>query len=102
MQEQVIEALKEYSESNAAEDYNGTILQRHVNDVADPATLTIVALYPSMAASQAYGKMAENDKVALHARMKMVGKMSAVSTMTYAFRFARIGSCGTMDDKGLV
>ena len=32
----------------------------------------------------------------------MVGKMSAVSTMTYTSRFVRIGSWGTMDDKDLV
>jgi hypothetical protein len=99
----VVEALKEYAESNTGEDYNGTIiLQRHDNDGANPATHSIVALYPSMAVSEAYGKMIQGDKAALGAWMKMVGKISAVSTMTYTSRFARIGSWGTMDDKDSV
>jgi hypothetical protein len=46
--------------------------------------------------------MAESDKPVLGTWMKIAGKMSAVSTMTYTCHFARIGSWGTMDDKGLV
>jgi hypothetical protein len=78
------------------------ILQSHDNDGADPSTHSIIAVYPSMAESEAYGKMIENDKDGLAAWLKMMGKMAPISTVTYTGLFARIGSWGKLSDKNTV
>jgi hypothetical protein len=96
----VVAAFDEWMASEAGKKYKGRLyLQDHTQDGANPSTHSIVAVYSSMADADAFATYVGEDEDALAAWMKLVGKVSAVSTQTFRGRFANLATWGTVSDK---
>jgi len=99
----VVAALDEWMESDAGKKYKGRLyLQAHTQDGADPSTHSIVGVYSSMAEAEAFGNYVGENEAALAAWMKMVGKITPISTQTYRGRYANIRTWGDISDKDRV
>lgn len=96
-------AMEEWMASDAAKKYKGRVyLQSHDNDGANPATHSIVAVYPSMAEQEAYSTWVGENEEALASWMTLIEKTSAISTVTSTARLTRVASWGDISDKDRV
>jgi hypothetical protein len=96
-------AMEEWMNSDTAKKYKGRIyLQAHDNDGANPATHSVVAVYPSMTESEKFANWIRENPDALADWLKLIGKTSQISDVTSTMRFANVASFGEISDKDRV
>lgn len=99
----VVAALDEWMASKAGKKYKGRLyLQDHTQDGADPSTHSIVAVYSSMAEAESFSDYVSGDEAALADWMKMIGKITPISTQTFTGRYSNIATWGEVSDKDRV
>lgn len=99
----VVAALDEWMASPAGKKYKGRLyLQSHTQDGADPSTHSIVSVYPSMTEAESFSDYVSRDETALAAWMKMIGKISPISTQTSTGRYSNLATWGKISDKDRV
>ena len=100
---QVVAALDEWMNSQAGKKYKGRLfLQESIADGANPATHSLTSLYPSMAESEAYGKMVTSDPDAVEDWMKLLSAVVPIATPTSTAIGAHVMSWGDLSDKDSV
>lgn len=95
--------LAEWMKSDSGKKYKGRVyLQAHNSDGANPATHSIVGVYPSLAESESFGNMVTSNPKALESWMTMVTKLTPISTITSTARFVHMAGWGDLSDKDRV
>lgn len=99
----VVQALDEWMASDTGKKYKGRLyLQAHSQDGADPSTHSIVSVYSSIAEADEFGQYVGGNEEALADWMKLIGKVSPISTQTFTGRFVHLASWGDVSDKDRV